>query len=280
MIVVGSILLAAALVATEPGPTVLTWTGDGDGVSVDDPANWSGSPDGGSIDLANITEVLMIDDVTAEVGGSSGASTLNFVDQGGLEMHAGRLMRRGASQAIESGYVFVTGGTVERQWISNSSVRLEGTGRVEFSGAGDPVPNGTIIDLGSMNCGVDFLNETTSSFLSEHITKFRVNGAAPIYNVNIRVESYNEGNGCSVSVLPEMCQADLNGDLVVNGADLALVLVGWGEAKDDVADINNDGIVNGADLALILVGWGDCPVGNEMPECGSPKHCEILYPIP
>ena len=48
--------------------------------------------------------------------------------------------------------------------------------------------------------------------------------------------------------------ADINQDGLVNGADLALVLVAWGTSGPD-ADINEDGTVNGADLALILVAW-------------------------
>jgi hypothetical protein len=48
--------------------------------------------------------------------------------------------------------------------------------------------------------------------------------------------------------------ADINRDGLVNGADLALVLVAWGTDGPD-GDINKDGLVNGADLALILVAW-------------------------
>jgi hypothetical protein len=134
------------------GPTVLVWTGGGDGMSFGSTANWLGSPDGGSIDLSNLTEVYVIDDTTAEIGGTSGTSTLTFAGAGGIDMRAGRITRGAANQAVEAGFVFLSGGVIDRQWISNSNVRLEGTGRIVFSGANDPVPNGTIIDLGSMLC--------------------------------------------------------------------------------------------------------------------------------
>ncbi len=52
------------------------------------------------------------------------------------------------------------------------------------------------------------------------------------------------------------CVADLNGDGVVNGADLAIVLGGWGGGG--IADINGDGVVNGSDLAIVLGAWGPC----------------------
>ena len=49
--------------------------------------------------------------------------------------------------------------------------------------------------------------------------------------------------------------ADVNGDGVVNAADLSLVLGAWG-AAGGAADINDDGTVDAADLSLILAAWG------------------------
>lgn len=48
--------------------------------------------------------------------------------------------------------------------------------------------------------------------------------------------------------------ADINGDGIVDGADLALILSAWG-TSDSEADLNGDGIVDGADLALVLANW-------------------------
>ena len=52
---------------------------------------------------------------------------------------------------------------------------------------------------------------------------------------------------------PSSNPADLNGDGVVNGADLAILLAAWG--GDGPADLNDDGVVNGADLAILLGAW-------------------------
>lgn len=54
------------------------------------------------------------------------------------------------------------------------------------------------------------------------------------------------------------CTGDLNGDDIVDGADLAVLLGSWGPARGSVADLNEDGDVNGADLAIMLGAWGDC----------------------
>lgn len=47
--------------------------------------------------------------------------------------------------------------------------------------------------------------------------------------------------------------ADLNGDGVVNGADLGILLAGWGGSGP--ADLDGSGTVDGADLGLLLGQW-------------------------
>ncbi len=50
---------------------------------------------------------------------------------------------------------------------------------------------------------------------------------------------------------------DLNGDGLVNAADLALLLAAWGPACPGCPeDLNNDGWVNAGDLAILLANWG------------------------
>ncbi|MFO0873376.1 MAG: LamG-like jellyroll fold domain-containing protein [Phycisphaerales bacterium] len=59
------------------------------------------------------------------------------------------------------------------------------------------------------------------------------------------------GAASSITAVPCVVFGDLNGDGLVNGADLGLVLSAWGSA-DATADLNCDGIVNGADLGPLL----------------------------
>lgn len=59
---------------------------------------------------------------------------------------------------------------------------------------------------------------------------------------------------------PAPCPADLTGNRVVDGADLAALLGAWGACSGSCpADLTGDGVVNGADLAAQLGAWGDCP---------------------
>lgn len=55
---------------------------------------------------------------------------------------------------------------------------------------------------------------------------------------------------------PDTNPADINGDGVVNAADLTILLGSWGPAAPGApADINGDGEVNGADLTILLGSW-------------------------
>jgi len=56
------------------------------------------------------------------------------------------------------------------------------------------------------------------------------------------------------------CDADLNNDGIVDGADLGLLLTSWGAVGAGSAfDLNRDGVVDGADLGALLAAWGPCP---------------------
>jgi hypothetical protein len=61
----------------------------------------------------------------------------------------------------------------------------------------------------------------------------------------------------TVSTCVAPCQGDFDGNDVVNGADLGVLLAQWGSTGS--ADLNGDGTVNGADLGTLLSKWGTCP---------------------
>jgi hypothetical protein len=53
----------------------------------------------------------------------------------------------------------------------------------------------------------------------------------------------------------QSCPGDLNGDGVVNAADLSILLGSWNTASND---LDGNGIVNAADLSVLLGAWGNC----------------------
>ena len=52
------------------------------------------------------------------------------------------------------------------------------------------------------------------------------------------------------------CVADRNGDRIVDGADLAVLIAAWATSG---ADLNGDFYTDGADLAIMLGSFGPCP---------------------
>ena len=64
------------------------------------------------------------------------------------------------------------------------------------------------------------------------------------------------------SILGKGVPGDLNGDGMVDPADLAIVLGNWGPCKlppdECLADLDGDGIVGPADLAIVLGNWRPC----------------------
>jgi len=51
------------------------------------------------------------------------------------------------------------------------------------------------------------------------------------------------------------CPADLDGDGDIGGADLGVLLAGWGGSSPD---LDGDGSVGGSDLGAMLAAWGPC----------------------
>jgi hypothetical protein len=65
----------------------------------------------------------------------------------------------------------------------------------------------------------------------------------------------------TVGLIEIPCEGDLDGDGLVGGPDLAILLGAWGSAASN-ADFNADATVDAADLAVLLGAWGACPTSN------------------
>jgi len=89
----------------------------------------------------------------------------------------------------------------------------------------------------------------------------RISRSRSNYNAAVQETAMWENlPGDEVETLGEVsddCIGDLNGDGVINGAEISIVLGAW-STGNSYADINGDGVVDGADLAMILGSWGPC----------------------
>ena len=72
-----------------------------------------------------------------------------------------------------------------------------------------------------------------------------------------------DDSGCSDHLLiicdvrkPSGPAGDLDGDGLVNGSDLGILLAAW-DTDSEIADLDGDGIVDGRDLGLMLVDWSN-----------------------
>lgn len=102
--------------------------------------------------------------------------------------------------------------------------------------AGGPVAQ----SLGTGNSeSISFTNSTSSSILTLRV--FLDSGQRNTYSLVVNAPNIN---------------ADLDGNGVVNGADLGRLLIAWSTANATVGDLNGDGLVGAADLAILLALWG------------------------
>lgn len=96
---------------------------------------------------------------------------------------------------------------------------------------------------------------------------WRLPASSGISDVRVRViardtrfQVESDGSDRAFSITPgdwpAPCMADLNGDGIVNGIDLGVLLGSWGSTS--AGDVNGDGAVNGADLGALLGAWGAC----------------------
>jgi len=142
-----------------------------------------------------------------------------------------------------------------------------------FSGAGSPLGEMVVIGAASnravgiavadrnADCRPDvFFVNRDANLLQSHfnITPLDApdcdgDGVVDWCEISLGLEADLNGDG-----IPDSCQGpsyDLNGDGLVNGADLAIVLGQWGPCPGCPGDMNDDGVVDGADLALLLGNW-------------------------
>jgi hypothetical protein len=162
------------------------------------------------------------------------------------------------------GFVEPAGG-----WVWVTGVPVSST---FFSAFGQGNPN-------NFPCCEDFL-QIGENYLTTRVNDQPEGGNAIAYLVEYDADCNNDGmidygqiragtvadvNGNNIPDCCESplgcCPGDVNGDRLVNGADVGILLGYWGNATPTTppaVDINRDGVVNGADLGILLSAWGSC----------------------
>lgn len=110
------------------------------------------------------------------------------------------------------------------------------------------------------------------------------------YTVKAKAGSYLSVSVPNVTIAPQgfayreflfTVNGDVNGDEVIDDADLLAVLFAFG-ASEDAADLNNDGIVDDADLLTVLFNFGSNPqalylfvVSSQLTQSGTNDRLDI-----
>ena len=71
-----------------------------------------------------------------------------------------------------------------------------------------------------------------------------------------QVSSDSMPSGFTIAPGVDGCSADVTGDGMVDGADLGVLLSGWGGSGP--GDLSGNGVIDGQDLGLLLSAWGPC----------------------
>ncbi|MFO0874537.1 MAG: hypothetical protein U0575_11280 [Phycisphaerales bacterium] len=199
--------------------------------------------------------------------------TVTLADDGAL-VKAGRAsLRAVATGGFDTAIVYP--GAFNAQWNLSAVTTLSGWFRAENPNIGfqNQSPWVRLLSVdGSIELrpSGDILNDAIGQWIFLEIplagdrSWTRVESGAPdithINGVEIHADTWGAGftlwmDGLHFDPNPTPpVVGDLNGDGMVDGADLGLLLGAWG-TNDPLADLDGNGVVDGADLGLLLGGW-------------------------
>lgn len=238
--------------------TTVFWTGGGDGVSFQDPANWNPAPGGqipydpgtGTVNIINqgslvnnfvvdddfafavLIDPALPDETAAESGGLTLDSTAAGVSALSLEFRKGVFVDMNTDGAEAFGGYAGDGdpATTETMIIDGPSVEVYGhfvsqglqvalnEGLLTLRGTGNPI-NGATINFGGNLTGTLNSFETPENFVTEHLGKISVEGYPALQGANIEINS-DGGSGTLVTVMSNPLRpGDFTGDGQITAAD-------------------------------------------------------------
>jgi hypothetical protein len=65
---------------------------------------------------------------------------------------------------------------------------------------------------------------------------------------------------CTLAIANPPCPSDLDGNGLVDNADISLLLLDFGSCTGCPSDLDGNDLVDNADISLLLLEFGDCPI--------------------
>jgi hypothetical protein len=113
------------------------------------------------------------------------------------------------------------------------------------------------IPSGATKAVVTFYHQTTTKEYAEFLRDANVTDQRGQVAYNLWVQFGRSApvdmDSAMIDLVPAN-PADLDGDGVVGGADLGILLANWGQSGQ--GDLDGDGVVGGGDLGIMLAAWG------------------------
>ena len=140
---------------------------------------------------------------------------------------------------------------VEAPWTARQSIDSDGDGREEILVATDATQGRLGV---MMNDGAGWFAGKPTELIAVPGIEFVAAARSEIANARVYAAAVN---GSRISVYRTRSTGDLNGDGIVDGEDLSVLLANWGScAAPCPGDLHPDGVINGYDLAVLLAAWG------------------------
>lgn len=158
------------------------WTGNGDGISFYQEANWQ-VQGGGAVAGNPITFNVAITDNLIFTGNNPNISSQLIMAAANTLQNNGGTIIMTAGGGMSGGSISnANNGTIQSDWINNATITLT-QGTITLRGGGNPLTNSTITCTGS-TWNIVFVNETSADVQTEHLSKITINGAAASLGIN------------------------------------------------------------------------------------------------
>lgn len=156
----------------------------------------------------------------------------------------------GLACVADADYMYPSNADISDVTIENNHANEEGGGiHVRYS---NPVINWVDVRNNvaeNLGGGINFFESQDASLQNSQVCG---NETGQIAGEYLDIGGNTISNNCAY------CEGDINGDAIVDVADLLAVVGTWGPCVPCTTDIDGNGVVNVLDLLLVVGNWGNC----------------------